>query len=377
PRLKEQDLYVVNADGTSLRKLTEDEARQAPPASGELSKDRRLTVFTDEGDVFLYDHVKGERRQLTHTVESESNAHFTRDQRGVYFTRASNLYRISLEGGALEQLTDIRVPTGAVGAQAASGGAQQRAGGATGENQEFLRKEERQLLESVRERAEQREEQEKQRRERERRRPYSVPLGQAVTNLTLSPDGAYVVMTVGEQAGKNTIVPNYVTESGYTEEIQGRTKVGDNQGHTRIALVSVATGEVKWVEPGFRIEVAPRVQTRTEQNATESAQRERGAETGAQSGAQQTQAQSAAQTQTGTQSQQVQQTGAQSQTTPRTQSAQQQTEGGARDREVQLFQLQWSEDGARAVMLARAADNKDRWVLALDPATAKTRVLAR
>src|SRR5437870_8702371 len=60
PRLKEQDLYVVNADGTSLRKLTEDEARQAPPASGELSKDKRLTVFTDEGDVFLYDHAKGE-----------------------------------------------------------------------------------------------------------------------------------------------------------------------------------------------------------------------------------------------------------------------------------------------------------------------------
>ena len=44
---------------------------------------------------------------------------------------------------------------------------------------------------------------------------------------------------------------------------------------------------------------------------------------------------------------------------------------------MQLFQLQWSEDGTRAALLARAADNKDRWVLALDPATAKTRVLAR
>ena len=360
PRLKEQDLYVVNADGTGLRKLSEEEARQAPPANGELSKDKTLTVFTDEGDVFLYDHAKNGRRQLTRTVESESNAHFTRDQKGVYFTRASNLYRMSLDGGALEQLTDIRVSTPNAGA----GGAPQRA---AGENQEFLRKEERRLLESVRERAEQREEQDKQRRERERRRPYTVPLGQNVTNLTLSPDGAYVVMNVGEQAGKNTIVPNYVTESGYTEDIPGRTKLGDNQGRTRIALVSVATGDVKWVEPGFRVEVAPRVQTRTEQNATESAQKERGAETGAQGGQQQTQAQS------------QQQTGAQGQPVPQRtpQQSQQQTEGAARDREVQLFQLQWSEDGTRAVMLARAADNKDRWVLSLDPATAKTRVLAR
>jgi dipeptidyl aminopeptidase/acylaminoacyl peptidase len=378
PRLREPDLYVVGSDGAGLRKLTEDEARQAPPATGELSKDRTLTVFTDEGDVFLYDHAKGERRQLTRTVESESNAHFTRDMRGVYFTRASNLYRMPLDGGALEQLTDIRVATAGAGA-AVAGGAPQRSGGAAGENQEFLRKEERSLLESVRERAEQREEQEKQRRERERRRPYSVPAGQVVTNLTLSPDGAYVVMNVGEQAsGKNTIVPNYVTESGYTEDIQGRTKVGDSQGRTRIALVSVATGEVKWVEPGMRAEVAPRVQTRTEQNATESAQRERGAETQTQSARQQSQTQGAAQTQTGAQSQQQQgQTGAQSVQPPRTQASQQQTEGAARDREVQLFQLQWSEDGTRAVMLARAADNKDRWVLSLDPSTAKTRVLAR
>jgi dipeptidyl aminopeptidase/acylaminoacyl peptidase len=370
PRLREQDLYVVNSDGAGLRKLTEEEARQAPPAAGELSKDKTMTVFTDEGDVFLYDHAKGGRRQLTRTVESESNAHFTRDQRGVYFTRASNLYRMPLDGGALEQLTDIRVPP--PGAPAAGAGAQRA--GAAGENQEYLRKEERRLLEVVRERAEQREEVEKRRRERETRRAYAVPAGQNVTSLALAPDGASVVMTLGEQtSGKGTIVPNYVTESGYTEDIQSRTKVGDNQGRARIALVSVATGEVKFVEPGIRAEVAPRVQTRTEQNATESAQRERGAETQAQSGQQQSQAQS--QQQTGSQAQQGQ-AGAQSQTPPRTQGSQQ-TEGAARDREVQLFQIQWSEDGTRAVMLARAADNKDRWVLSLDPSTAKTKVLAR
>ncbi|HME08635.1 MAG TPA: prolyl oligopeptidase family serine peptidase, partial [Bryobacteraceae bacterium] len=42
---------------------------------------------------------------------------------------------------------------------------------------------------------------------------------------------------------------------------------------------------------------------------------------------------------------------------------------------VQLSQPVWSEDGTRAVLVARAADNKDRWLMALDPATAKTRVL--
>jgi Tol biopolymer transport system component/dienelactone hydrolase len=378
PRLKETDLYVVGADGTSLRKLTDEEARQAPPAGGELSKDRKLTVFTEEGDVLIYDHERGERRRLTSTVEAESNAHFTRDQRGVYFTRQNNLYRMSLDGGSLEQLTDIRAPGApavAAGAAQASGGAgavsltatPPRAAGA-GENQEFLRREERRLLEAVRERAEQREAQERLRREREknRRKPFTLAAGQTVTSLLLSPDGTQVVITLSEPAsGKSSIVPNYVTEGGYTEDIQSRTKVGDAQGRTRLGLASVTTGEVRWVETGLRAEVAPRVQTRTEQNATESAQRE----SGAQQSAQTQQAQTAAQAQQQQQAQQGQRPPAQTQ---QTEAAQQ-----ARDREVQLFQLQWSEDGARAALLARSADNKDRWVLALDPATAKARVLAR
>jgi dipeptidyl aminopeptidase/acylaminoacyl peptidase len=391
PRLKENDLYVVNRDGTSLRKLSDEEARQAPPAAGELSKDKTLTVFTDEGDVFLYDHAKGERRALTRTVEIESNAHFTRDQRHVYFTRQNNLYRMSLDDGLLEQLTDIRAggvgdaPQQARGGAGAQGTGGARTGGAS-ESQEFVRKEERQLIEAVRERAEQREEQEKQRRERERRRPFNLPAGQTVASLQLSPDGAYVVFALGEQAAgaKNTIVPNYVTESAYTEDIQGRTKVGDTQGRTRIGLVSVASGEVKWVDHGQRAEVAVRVQTRTEQNATEQSQRESGAR------------EASAQSQTSGQAQQVQQsqqTGAQQQQTTSVQTqqttggqAQQgqqtprtQTEGaqGSRDREVQLFQLQWSDDGSRAALLARSADNKDRWVMSLDPSTAKTKVLAR
>jgi dipeptidyl aminopeptidase/acylaminoacyl peptidase len=374
PRLKEQDTYVVGSDGTGLRKLTEDEARRtAPPASGELSKDGRLTVFAEEGDIFLYDHERGERRPLTRTVESESNPRFTRDGRRVYFTRQNNLYVLSLDGGPLEQLTDIRTsggpapaPTAAAGTPTPTPPAPQRG---AGENQEFLRREERKLLESVREQAEQREEQERRRRERTRRRPLTLPAGQSVSSLLLSPDGSYVVATTTEQAAgsKSTIVPNYVTESAYTEDIQARAKVGDRQGRSRMAVVSVETGEVKWVEHGQRVEVAPRVQTRTEQNATEEAQRQLGA---ASTGPQQ-------------QSSQAQQSSQQSsqqspQQTPRPPA--QQTEAtaqGARDRDVLLAQVQWSEDGTRAALLARAYDNKDRWVMSLDPSTGKTRVLAR
>src|ERR1700738_5352749 len=52
PRLKEMSLYVVNRDGSGLRRLTDEEAKQAPPANGELSKDKTMTVFTEDGDIF-------------------------------------------------------------------------------------------------------------------------------------------------------------------------------------------------------------------------------------------------------------------------------------------------------------------------------------
>ncbi|HSP61956.1 MAG TPA: DPP IV N-terminal domain-containing protein, partial [Pyrinomonadaceae bacterium] len=332
-RLKETSLYVVNRDGTGLRRLSDDEAKQAPPANGELSRDKTMTVFTEEGDVFIYDHVKNQRRQITRTVDAELGAHFTFDQKHVYFTRQGNLYVMALDGGSLEQLTDIRVggagpaPTAASGA----GGAQRQGASETQQrgtdSQEYLKKEERALLDAVREKAEQREEQEKKRKEREKRKPFNVPAGQNVVNLNLSPDTKYVIATISEPGtgSKNTILPNFVTESGYTEDISGRTKVGDTQNRTRLTIIDVETGESKNVDHDLRQTTdIPPVRSGVVSMVAE-----------------------------------------QGQPKPPLMPK----------REVQFSQLQWSEDGKNAVLSARSADNKDRWVMLLDAATGKTKVL--
>jgi dipeptidyl aminopeptidase/acylaminoacyl peptidase len=331
PRLKEISLYVVNRDGTGLRRLSDDEAKQAPPATGELSKDKTMTVFSDEGDIFIYDHAKGARRQITRTVDAETNPHFTFDQKHIYFTRQSNLYVMALDGGSLDQLTDIRIGAGAATPSATPKGT---------DSQEYLKKEERALLDAVRERAEQREEQEKKRKDREKRKPLNLPAGQNAVSLILSPDGKYVIATISEPGAgaKNTVVPNYVTESAYTEDITGRTKVGDTQGRTRLVIIDVETGESKNVDHGQRLPAPPQAQ-RTEMNTTEQAR-----------------------VSTGGGSDRVE-----SQAKPPVQ---------PRDRDVQLSQLQWSEDAKNAVLMARAADNKDRWVMLLNPATGKTTILA-
>ncbi len=361
PREKDFDTYVVNRDGTGLRKLSEEEAKNAPPANAELSRDKKLAVFVDGGDVFVYDNTTNQRRQITNTTDIESNAHFTRDGRRVYFTRSNNLFVMSLDTGSLTQLTDIRTGGAPAGPVATGSGSQFRGGQAARgdsseqrgtESQEYLKKEERELLDVVKRRAQKREEDEAKRKRENPRKPFNLQARQSIVSLQLSPDEKFVIATVRESTdgAKNTIVPSFVTETAYTEEIQSRTKVGDNQPHNRLATITVDTGELKWVDHGQK-QIAPQTETRTERTSTERVERREGEQSQQQS-TQQTQSERTAQTE---------------------QSRQQARE---RDRELDLFQPLWSEDGTKAVILARSADNKDRWILALDPATGKTRVIA-
>jgi dipeptidyl aminopeptidase/acylaminoacyl peptidase len=339
PILKPMDTYQIRRDGSGLRKLSDDEALLAPPApqAGELN-DQMQTVFVREGDIFIYDHKTDHTRRLTRTSDIESNPRFTRDGKRVWFTRSNNLYLLTLADGYLEELTDIRAAGAPAPGGAPAGERGQRGAAAPvrppGEeqkgtdSQEFVKKEERDLIDVVSQRAKLREEQEARRKKENPRKPLTLEARQTVASLALSPDGKTVIAAIAErgQETKNTIVPNYVTESGYTEDIPGRNKVGDQQMRTRLALISVADGSVKWVDHGQKVSRPPQQQTEKTEGQTDKPQPVR--------------------------------------RTPESQ-----------ERDVMLMRPVWSEDGTKIVLIARAADNKDRWILALDPATGKTRLL--
>lgn len=299
PLRAENDTYVVGRDGQALRKLSEDEAKHAPPMSGVLAKDKSYTVFAEGGDIYLYDHAAMQRRALTRTAEIESNPRFHKDSKQVAFQRGMNLYLLSLEDGSLTQLTDIRPAGAAPGGPPTGRGAAAQSGEQKGtDSQEFIKKEERELLATIADRAKKREETEAKRKKENPRKPWTLAARQSVT-LMLTPDGERVIAQVTEAGdrSKSTIVPNYVTESAYTEDIPARNKVGDSQATTRVAIVKVDTGDQIWADHGIK------------------------------------------------------------------------------DRAVQLTMPQFNDDGTKAFLRARAADNKDQWLLALDVATGKTRAL--
>src|SRR5450759_3490134 len=285
------DTYTVNRDGSGLRKLTGEEVRQLPPALGDTtpaaggtSKDKRLMVYSNAGDLFTLDNTTGNVTRLTKTTDAETNPRFTQDGKRISFTRNGNLYVMSLESGLLVQLTDIRAAAApSTSAAPAAGGGGRGLGGFGGgrgqggggrgalaadappevrgsDSQEYLKKEQKELLQVVRERIDQRDEQQKKRIQEAARKPFTLQTRKTAGGLQLTPDEKYVIASVFESAAtpaKSTIVPNFITDSAYTEDIPGRSNAGDTQGTSRLAVLNVETGEVKWVDHGQKRVPAP------------------------------------------------------------------------------------------------------------------------
>ena len=235
PRVKPDDIYVVNRDGSGLRKLTEEETKNVPPAFGSRTKDRKKIAYAENGDIFIYDLSTNTKRQITKTTDVETNPQFTFDEKRVTFVRNGNLYAMSLntgDTGMLEELTNIHAaaaegaapPAATAGGRGGGRGGRGGGGGAPPEaavkgtdSQEFLKKQEIDLILAVKEHKEVREEAEAKRKkdEPELRKPFQLQARQTAGRLELCPDGKCVIAMVTENATgvKNENVPNYVTES--------------------------------------------------------------------------------------------------------------------------------------------------------------------
>jgi dipeptidyl aminopeptidase/acylaminoacyl peptidase len=329
------DTYEVNRDGSGLRKLSEDEAHDAPPATVDQNRDRTLSVFAQDGDIVVLENASGKRRQLTKTSEAETNPRFLPDGHHITFQRGLNLFRLSLADGELEQLTDIRPAAAPGSAPAATGvgdrGQRTQAAGETGtadpdappkgtDSQEYLKKEQAELFETVRNREKLEKESRERRKKLNPRKPYTLQARQSLTQMQLSPDGKFVfaVAVTPVTNAKRDNVPNWITDSSFPEDIPGRTRVGDDLGQRHLTVINVVTGEAKMVDHGDL--------------GTPAAEIEDGGACGGRS-------------------------------------------GGFGPAASAATLVAFSEDGTKGVFTARAQNNKSCWILALDPSSAKARPL--
>ena len=305
--------YVVARTGGTPRKLTDDETKTIPPAAGgRWDKAHRRVLFVDGGDVVVVDAVSGVRRQITKTGGPESNPRWARNDTHVTWTRDGNLFIAPLEAGTsplLTQLTDV---------------APRRTEPRLSDSQRFLRDEEEKLIDFVeKQKAGKKKAEDEQKKNR--LPTFELQDRQTASDLMLSPDDTHVFIVINERAlgMKPTIVPNYVTESGYTEDIPARTNVGDTQDRRLLGVLNLTTGKSVWADASFAPPVTAEAEGKTAADAP-------AAENGAARRA---------------------------------------------DRDIRWSMPTVSDDGKFVVAAARSTDNKDRWYVTLDPETGKTRVV--
>ncbi len=321
PGEDEAATWVIGREGGQPRRLSDDERRSAPLTNGQWDATRRRILGTDRGDIVVIDTVSRARRDVTRTTGNETNARWARGGTHVTFVRDNNLFVVPVDepsSGTLVQLTDV----------AAGRNEQQPT-----DSQRTVRDEEQKLLDWVEQEAARRKRREA--RERARALPkFELAERQAVVDAALSSDETHAFLVVADRPQARTAqVPRFVSESAYTEEIPTRIKVGDVQERRRLAILNLKTGEGVWAGlEGISEPVAiPKPVDDDDRPANQTA---------------------------------AAPTAPPAPATP-----------AISKPDVRWGSLLLSPDGRAAVSSVRSVDNTNRWLVIVDPATGRTRVL--
>lgn len=320
------ELFAITTSNSKPQKVSIAEQKTLTPEDGKWNRQHTLKTYEENDDVFLFDLKTGKTIQLTNTTDRETNPTFTADAGSVLFTKDNNLFRISLSKGYLEQLTNFVKAPASPGSGSTGGG---RRGAQAGGNEQdkWLKKQQLELFDIVKVNEQDRKLDSAERKQMQPAKLKEINIGdKRISGLQLSPDGRYITyrLTTPAEGGRNAIVPNYVTSSGYTEDIPNRTKVG-NPTSTSVSYIfdkqrdtvyAISTKEIPGIKdlPDYLKDYPKQLEERKKTNA---------------------------------------------------------------DRRVDLSAPFWSTDGKYAVLVAESQDNKDRWIMKLDAASGKLTLLDR
>ena len=313
-------LYTITLANRSPQKVTPSHRRNLPSTNGVYNRMKTKKLYEKNGDLFILDIASGKTTQITATNDRESNPAFSLDERKVLFIANMNLYSWETATGSFAQLTDFKKGI-------------KKSDPKVSEQEKWLKADQLAYIEILKQRSDARKATDKIIKADRPKRAKEIYLDEKnVDQVQLSPDGKYITYRLTKVAnGKNTIVPNYVTESGFTEDISARTKVGTAQSTFEFfvydigkdTVLAVKTNDIPGISdaPNFKKDYASKVSAKTDDKADKEKKPDL--------------------------------------------------------RSVILFGPYWSEDGKNNVVLARAMDNKDRWILSLDPATQKLKPIDR
>ena len=306
PGERELGVFEVSRTGGAPRRLTKDEEAGAPPYTAERDVSGRWAVYSFEGDIHLLDTHSGRFRKITQTAEVETDPAFTRDGGRISFRRGENLFLIPRKGEPfVRQLTDIRIGKNPDLEKEKKEKAGQR---------KYLKDQQEELFSVLGAKAKKQREDDERKKAR-RPQPFYIE-DKKVERLSLSADERFVTVEMAEEPKDQRVaqVPDYVTLSGFTDELKARVKVGDARKLYFLTVLNLETSQSFEVKLPNHSETAP----------------------------------------AGTQPEK----GSEPKTPP-----------------TDAYSPVWSKSGHHLLSTVRSAYNKDQWLLAVDPEAGTSRVI--
>ena len=311
-----RDLFSVDSTNGAIAQIAEADWSQVSRSSVVYSAAGNLHAWTYAGDIFLSD---GESvRQVTRTADGESAPMFMNDGR-LAFERGGQVFLFDTNTGFAEQITNLLFEKDP----------------AEDEDFDVLRANQERLYSQLRKARQDRE----AAREREKSlyrlddALSATPLyfGDKVASqgFALSPDGRRLLLITSAkdgESGKQGSMPNYVTESGYVESREVRTRVGrDDRASHNAWLIDLESGEKNELDladlPGIKDDPLATLRSNAIEHFVELGEDRDKAEARLKA--------------------------------PET-------------RGVEVWGSEWSPDGSQVVLWLHANDNKDRWIATVD-----------
>lgn len=209
--------YEVNINTKKVNKRSFEDLTSTTN-SGDFSRDYKWKVYEKEGDLFLMNTLTYVSKRMTNTASRESNPKFSGDQKSIIYEQSNNLFQWNINDGTIVQLTDFK-----------SG--KETSESKTNTQDEWLEADQLKTSTMLEKRKNENDARKYRREQTRFERPKTVYTGdKTLFDLNMSPDLNYVIYRLyAKPNDKNTEVPSYVTETGYTTDLRSRPKVGGDQ----------------------------------------------------------------------------------------------------------------------------------------------------
>jgi dipeptidyl aminopeptidase/acylaminoacyl peptidase len=310
---KKASWYFITTSNTKPQKLSKEQEVALPSFRGVLNEAKTKKLYEKNGDIFVLNTKTGFSKQITNTIERESGVSYTDNESSIVYQRGDNLFEHCLTDGRIIQITNF-IRT------------RKRPDAKLNPQEKWLKDEQLALFDIIKKQEEENEANKIEAKFRTIKRPKELSIDDSfLSGLQMSPKGDYVTYRLTKRAeAKIADVPNYVDDSGFTTNIGTRTKVGAAQSTSVTYIYDIKNDTAYAIKtadlPGIK-DLPDYVKDYPKQLAERQKKNE--------------------------------------------------------DRSVNIGALVWNKEGSKAVVTISAQDNKDRWIMLLNPTNGSLTLLDR